>query len=530
MKNLLILLKTNFINSFGINKVLKQEKKKMILSTLLIIFLAGYLLFVSTMYANMIANALIKYNLLSFMLTIFFIMATFATFMFTIHSAKSGLFNANDNDMLLSMPINSKVILASRLIRLMVSNLITSLFIVGPAVVVYALNTHVTASYYLFAVLIFLLLPVIPTVIASIIGYFIAYITSKSNSKNWIEIIISFVFIFAIMLLTSYGNKLLTFLVSDMKTIETILKWGFYPIYLVNEIFSKSNYLSLLIFVIINLLVASIFVIVLSRGFKKITAKLQENKTKSNYKMKSLEISSVSKALFIKDLKRYLASPIYVLNTSFGVVIIFIISIASLFYDKDKILQMMNINMGNISPYMMAMVLVAFVTFLSNTTSSSISIEGKNYWIMKSLPINPRKILDSKVLLNLLLVIPIMFISIVILKFSFVLTLLEMLSLFIVSILASLVTAHFGLIVNLKFPKMEAISDTVIVKRSISTMIATFAPMVLMFMIIGIYSELGKNINFNYFVLSTMALLAVLIIVERIVLKTWGIKRFKEIN
>jgi ABC-2 type transport system permease protein len=400
----------------------------------------------------------------------------------------------------------------------------------GPALVIYAIKVDVSFSYYIYAILVFLLLPVIPTILASLIGYLVAYLTSKSNSKNWFEMIISFVFILGIFLITSFGNKILSFIIHDMDTILKVLKYGFYPIYLINQVFADNNILSLLIFITINIILDFLFVIILSKSFKKIISKLQESRSKSNYVMKKLKTKSLDKALFIKDVKRYLSSPIYVLNTSIGVVIMLIMAVASLFYDKEKIFAMLNISIKDIPSFAVITLLIAIMSFMSNTACSSISIEGKNFWIIKSLPIEPKKIFNSKILLNMLLVVPAIFVSVIIFKFSFALTIIQVLILILLSIIFTLVSSQFGLLMNLKFPKMDAINDVAIVKQSISVIISTMVPLVLIITTAGIYGQLFNDINFNLFLSIVIFVFIAIVVIERIFLNTWGIKRFKEIN
>ncbi|MDD3048936.1 MAG: hypothetical protein PHQ89_03030 [Bacilli bacterium] len=530
MKNLFTILKTNFINTSGVNKILKQKKSKLILYGFLFFLLAAYLLFTTGTYSVILADFLGKYNLMNFMLPLFFIVASFSTFMFTISSSKGNLFNANDNDMLLSMPIKTSTILASRIINMIIWNLITALFIMGPAIVIYAVKVNVPPTYYLFIILIFLFITIIPTVLASLVGYFIAFLTSKTNSKNWFEIIMSFILIFLIITIMGNGEKILNFIANSPDKLEAILKWGFYPIYLVNKALATYDYSSLFIFLIINIGFLSLFVLILRKSFKKIIAKLQENKTKSNYVITSLNTSSINKTLIIKEIKRYISSPIYVLNTCFGVVLMFGLSIASIFYDKDQIMKTLGYSTASLSPFQLALALTAFVVFLSNAASISISLEGKNFWILKSLPIDPKRVLNSKLILNLAIVLPVVFISIIILKFTFLLSIVEMLVLMITALISSLVAYQFGLLINLKFPKMDANNDTVLVKRSASVMVSMMVPLVIMFIIIGIYTELTKIINFNLFIFLILILFIIIIIIERMLLNKWGIKRYNQIN
>ena len=52
---------------------------------------------------------------------------------------------------------------------------------------------------------------------------------------------------------------------------------------------------------------------------------------------------------------------------------------------------------------------------LSSTTHSAISLEGKNYWIMKTLPVSPYLIFASKIMVNLTILLPTILIASVLL-------------------------------------------------------------------------------------------------------------------
>lgn len=529
MRELYLLLKTRFANTYSLNKVFQMKKSRLILYAFFGIYIVAALSITFYGYAKGAADYLNQYNMISMMLIMFFIGSSFATFMFTIYNAKSSMFSANDNDLLLSMPIKANTILASRLIYIMLWNLLTAFFVMLPAFVVYAMNVDVSFMYYILAFIVFILLPVIPTILASVIGYVIAYLTSKSNAKNWFEIVMSFTFIAAIYYGMSKIDTILNFMVNNGADLDRILKWGFYPVYLVGQIFNDYNYLSLLIFVVLNVGLFVGFTYLLSINFKKIIAKLQENRTKSNYVMKSLKTESVTKVLFMKEFKRYLSSPIYVLNTFFGLIMLIIAAVATVFYDSDKILAVLGMS-GGPNMFQLLAAGVCFIAFISCTTSASISLEGKNYWILKTLPIESDKILNSKILLNIALTLPIIYVSLIILKFTLNLEISEFVILGVLATISTLVSSKFGLLINLKFPKMDAANDVIIIKRSLSVMIVVLLPMAIIFGVVGIYSLIANMINFNTFIIVIILVLCVLNIVERMLLRTWGTRRFKEIN
>ena len=106
---------------------------------------------------------------------------------------------------------------------------------------------------------------------------------------------------------------------------------------------------------------------------------------------------------------------------------------------------------------------------MMNTTSTSVSMEGKEWWILKSLPLPPKMILDSKLCFNLLLIAPFYLISQVFLGIALRGVAVEIFWSVIIMTLFILCSCVGGLTANLKFPKMEWDSEVVVVKQSASS-------------------------------------------------------------
>ena len=106
-------------------------------------------------------------------------------------------------------------------------------------------------------------------------------------------------------------------------------------------------------------------------------------------------------------------------------------------------------------------------------------IEGKTFNISKSLPIDTKKILLSKVIFSNLLIIPVVLICDVIFFINFKLEIIDYILIILVSLVAPTISSLLGLVINLKYPKMDATSDTEVVKQSISSMISVLSGMVI---------------------------------------------------
>ncbi|HOZ53804.1 MAG TPA: ABC transporter permease [Bacilli bacterium] len=530
MKQLFELLKINFINDLGINKIRKYKLFKKLAIILLVVYILASLTTSICVYTALIMDNLAKYNMTIFMIPMIFLLIYFVSFMFTIYNAKASLFESKDNNLLLSMPIKKITILSSKIIKLLGINLLLSLFILIPSSIIYISRVHVDTTFYLYTILTLLFVTIIPTTLASLFGYLVAYLTSKSNFKNIAEVLLSLLFIFGIYYGMYNGQKILMYFINDKETVLNIIKYTFYPVYLIIEVFIENNIKSLFIFIAINILFISLFTYIMSIKYKNIISKLSENKTKSNYKMAKLKIEKPSKALLIKEIKRYFSSPIYLLNTSFGVIMMFGLALVTIFYDKTKIMETLEMSNINVNNFQLLLALILMVTFMSNTTSVSISLEGQNFWIIKSLPIEIKKIFNIKILLNLIVIIPAAIISIIIFKFTLGITIIEVLLLILLTILFSIITAYFGLLINLKFHKMDAQNDTVVVKQSLSVMITILVPLFINVILIGIISQYIDIINFNITIIITVLISIIIIYIENKLLNKYGFKLFKKIN
>ena len=90
-----------------------------------------------------------------------------------------------------------------------------------------------------------------------------------------------------------------------------------------------------------------------------------------------------------------------------------------------------------------------------------------------------------------------------------------------------------GLIINLKYPKMDATSDTEVVKQSISSMISVLSGMVIAIIVGALcvmtmlnYIKIGINTMLSLCLIG----LIIIMIVLMFVLNSYGVKRYREIE
>ena len=126
-------------------------------------------------------------------------------------------------------------------------------------------------------------------------------------------------------------------------------------------------------------------------------------------------------------------------------------------------------------------------------------------------------------MVNLVLLIPVIFLSLIIFILTNYITISEALYILIIAVILSITIANFGLIINLLFPKFDASNDTVIVKQSPAAFIGIMIPMIFFGMYIGLIFSLSYHIQ----LLISLVLSLLLLIISSIILNTWGIKKYQ---
>ena len=139
--------------------------------------------------------------------------------------------------------------------------------------------------------------------------------------------------------------------------------------------------------------------------------------------------------------------------------------------------------------------LISITAFMTSITNSVISLEGKNISIIKSLPIKTKTILMAKVYSALVITTPVLLIGDLILFIKFKLSLIESLLLIVLSILIPLVSHFIGIIVNLKYPRLDWENPAEVVKQSGSSFIAVMTGMVLLIITMFITLNIIGKIN-----------------------------------
>ncbi|MDY5993589.1 MAG: hypothetical protein SPJ06_06375 [Bacilli bacterium] len=485
-------------------------------------------------YAYMLAEPLHKVNLTYIMLTMFLAIVTVLTFFSGIYKSQGILFEAKDNDLLFSLPIKKSYILSIRILKLIIFQYIYNLMFLLPAFVVYIIFEKPGISFYLLSLLMSILLPLIPTVISSILGYLVKMISSRFKSKKIIQTLLSLIIFMAIYFASLNLDSFIKDIATKAQGINDFITRIYYPIGTYISLINDFDIITLIKLILINIVPMIIFIYIGAKFYFKIIFKSKETaiKSKKITKKDLVKQNSPIRSLTKKELKRYFSSPVYMLNTCFGLIIILVISIAICIKGDEAFKIILKTTEMDINTTISLLFygLILFTGTITSITSSSISLEGKTINITKSLPVKETTILNAKILMCMIIELPFILFADIIYVIVYHPSILSMLSLLITSFSSVILSAVIGLLINLKYPKMNASNDTEVVKQSMSSMLSVFIGMAIFIISMLLIGYLSDYLKIDHLTIIHSLLVSVITLILYKVLLVKGPKEYKSIN
>lgn len=389
---------------------------------------------------------------------------------FTFFKAGSILFSMKGYEVMVSLPVSKAAIVISRFLCMYVTNLLMSLLIMIPGMVVYGYFERPGIGFYLISLIGTLFLPLLPLTIASIIGAGITAVSSRMSHKSLAETILMIGVIVVIMVFgvsTSDQAELLDeAMLQNLAAKLTEQLGGLYPPALWFTKALAGDLLSFVKLIGIPAAIFMVFIVVLQRYFQTICTALNAVAAKNNYKMEQLQTSGIVTALWKKELKRYFSSSIYVTNTIVGGVLALIMVVALFVMGTEQIEQLFQMPgiAGKLGNYMIY--LLPCMMCMMSTTACSISMEGKTFWQIQTLPVRSKEVYDSKILVNLTVAAPFYLVAEVLLCIMLRPALLEFFWLLVIPAVYLVFISVAGISINLTFPVMNWESETQVVKQS----------------------------------------------------------------
>ena len=443
----------------------------LLLYGVLIAYLGGMVF----MMGKFLCEALVPMGLTWFYFTIMALLALVLGVFGCVFNTYASLYLAKDNDMLLAMPIPPRYILLARLTGVYVSGLFFEMIVMLPATLAWFIYGAPSALGAIFALLIPFVLSFFVLSLSCLLGLLVAYISTHLKHKTAVIMILSLGFMALYMWGYSKIMSSITELLAIVGDIAEAVKGPLYPLYHLGRA-AEGEALSMLIFTGIVLGIFLAVCVLLSRSFLTL-ATTNKGASKRTYKRERTAQKSVERALLIKEFKRMLASPIYMLNCALGALFLPVAGIMLLIF-RDKITEMLPLftallGSEDVIPLLLA-AMACMMGSMIDLTAPTISLEGKHLWILQSLPVTPLQVLHAKLKLHLLIAVPSTLLAVICLLIALPPALPFFFLIPVATLLFAALVALFGLFMNLNAPNFTWTTETVPVKQSLSVTATLF--------------------------------------------------------
>ena len=485
--NLLTLLKVNIRETLDKRKF--KENKKQQTFFVYIILMALLFLGLSTMYSVLYALPFKEAGMVDKIYSlslVFFGATTFVTFTSSISKMQT-IFLGSDYDILTSLPIKKRDIVLSKIFNLYIVELAISLVVLVPNGIV---NT-IISSNPLFLVIIPLafVAPAFPMLVALLVTSLIELLIKNQKVKTIISTVFTFgffivLFAFAFIYGFSNGNS------GQAAMFNTV---GNAAVYINPSLFFlqwmfEGKIIWLLAYVGSNLALLIIVLSIVTIAFNKIHNNMVTTKlnSQSGSKSKSSKIVARSQAKEIRHMtiKNFFRSKNSLMQCGIGLIMTLVFAIAMVIVAKtqgmiitkedgtkvDLLLQL--------KPYIfVAIIFFSFFIGIMPPSATAVSLEGMNFYSLKSLPLDFKTYLKEKLLFSYVVTLIPLLISAILFAIFIPQTIFSIIISLVFPFIFSFFISAYTLIINAAFPYLSWKEEIEVYKYHKSTLITVFTDM-----------------------------------------------------
>ena len=456
-------------------------------------------------YLALTGISLISFGLADAIPAFAVVMGAVGGVVFTFLKANGTLFGLADFDLVMSLPIPRRTVVAARVAALYASAVFMGLVLGGPLWAVYLLLVNSSPMAIVSCLLSLALAPAIPTAVAIFVAFGVAALASRFRHANLAYVIISLV-AFAALFIGIYGLSFSTNMSGHEATMAQ-LEGGFAlasdligiawpPARWVALACTRGDLVSLVGFVAASIAVPALALEVMQRFYLNINAALSANVHRRALSGNELRRRSAAQttpfaALVHKEFQTILGVPSYAFNCLFGYLLMLIIAVALSVVGLEDFLASGALNgievdaatyreaasgIVNALPWVFV-----FCAIASPSAACSVSMEGKAAWICASAPLPARTILGAKLATNALPMGGTLLASALILLVTGQVDIIHALSLPLTAFGVFYAMVNVGLGIDTREPNFSWTSPNEVVKRSKPINVTVIGGMVLTF-------------------------------------------------
>lgn len=552
-----IFLKSAYQDVNIINKETKKiNKKSVFVWLILIVSLALFYI------SNEIIKALVSSGYPEVFLSIYFLVLAIFIMFQTILVCTNIFYFSKDIELILPFPIKPVNLLIAKFNTLICTLYVSEAIFGIIPICIYGILTHSTLLFYIYAVLIFIFFPVFLALVLSIIMMFVMKISKFIKNKETFQTIITLLLVTSIFIV-EYNvinnifiqNKEIEIVENNFQIADKLIEFNnrietsnkfFLVINPAVKVLKNSNLQNIFEIIKIILIDFITFIIFIFIGKKtylkdilKNTSYLIKTSNKRINLYKKCKKNIIFKAYIKKEFKNLFRNSMVFMQCVYPMIIslitVIIISIILLpklneVLNNPDIKQLIGNLEFDLSIVYIILSGIQVLFMISPASLTSISRDGKNAGFMKYIPISYfRQILYKglpQIFINSISVI----IIVGILYYAFPsIGIVNVLLVFISSMILNVLNSYSMIIVDLLNPKLEWDSEYEILKQN-NNRYFQYAFTVIVILILVYLNKVLEGINLNLAIIITSIVFLFILIIEMILIKIRENKLMKKIN
>lgn len=552
-----IFLKSAYQDVNIINKETKKTNKKSVFVWLILIVSLA-LFYIS----NEIIKALVSSGYPEVFLSIYFLVLAIFIMFQTILVCTNIFYFSKDIELILPFPIKPVNLLIAKFNTLICTLYVSEAIFGIIPICIYGILTHSTLLFYIYAVLIFIFFPVFLALVLSIIMMFVMKISKFIKNKETFQTIITLLLVTSIFIV-EYNvinnifiqNKEIEIVENNFQIADKLIEFNnkietsnklFLVINPAVKVLKNSNLQNIFEIIKIILIDFITFIIFIFIGKKtylkdilKNTSYLIKTSNKGINLYKKCKKNIIFKAYIKKEFKNLFRNSMVFMQCVYPMIIslitVIIISIILLpklneVLNNPDIKQLIGNLEFDLSIVYIILSGIQVLFMISPASLTSISRDGKNAGFMKYIPISYfRQILYKglpQIFINSISVI----IIVGILYYAFhSIGIVNVLLVFISSMILNVLNSYSMIIVDLLNPKLEWDSEYEILKQN-NNRYFQYAFTVIVILILVYLNKVLEGINLNLAIIITSIVFLFILIIELILIKIRENKLMKKIN
>lgn len=552
-----IFLKSAYQDVNIINKETKKiNKKSVFVWLILIVSLALFYI------SNEIIKALVSSGYPEVFLSIYFLVLAIFIMFQTILVCTNIFYFSKDIELILPFPIKPVNLLIAKFNTLICTLYVSEAIFGIIPICIYGMLTHSTLLFYIYAVLIFIFFPVFLALVLSIIMMFVMKISKFIKNKETFQTIITLLLVTSIFIV-EYNvinnifiqNKEIEIVENNFQIADKLIEFNnrietsnkfFLVINPAVKVLKNSNLQNIFEIIKIILIDFITFIIFIFIGKKtylkdilKNTSYLIKTSNKGINLYKKCKKNIIFKAYIKKEFKNLFRNSMVFMQCVYPMIIslitVIIISIILLpklneILNNPDIKQLIGNLEFDLSIVYIILSGIQVLFMISPASLTSISRDGKNAGFMKYIPISYfRQILYKglpQIFINSISVIII--IGILYCAFPSI-GIVNVLLVFISSMILNVLNSYSMIIVDLLNPKLEWDSEYEILKQN-NNRYFQYAFTVIVILILVYLNKILEGINLNLAIIITSIVFLFILIIELILIKIRENKVMKKIN